>query len=43
MAITDRMDLLAMYDVLLDDEGNIVRFDRGDLRARGDAGKRSAE
>ena len=42
-AIPDRMDLLAMYDVLLDDEGNVVRFDRGDLRARGDAGKRSAE
>ena len=37
-AIPDRMDLLAM-----DDEGNVVRFDRGDLRARGEAGKRSAE
>ncbi len=38
-AIPDHMDLLARYDVLLDDEGNVVNFDRGDLRTRGEATK----
>ncbi|MBT9140821.1 MAG: hypothetical protein DDT30_01404 [Dehalococcoidia bacterium] len=38
-AIPDRMDLLASYDVLLDEEGNMVKFDRGGLRTRGDATK----
>ena len=38
-AIPDHMDLLARYDVLLDEEGNIVKFDRGDLRTRSEATK----
>jgi hypothetical protein len=38
-AIPDHMDLLASYDVLLDEEGNIVKFDRGDLRTRSEATK----
>jgi len=38
-AIPDHMDLLARYDVLLDDEGNVVNFDRSDLRTRGSATK----
>lgn len=38
-AIPDHMDLLARYDVLLDDEGNVVNFDRGGLRTRGAATK----
>ena len=39
-AIPDHMDLLARYDVLLDEEGNIVKFDRGDLRTRGETTKK---
>jgi hypothetical protein len=38
-AIPDHMDLLARYDVLLDEEGNVVKFDRGDLRSRSEATK----
>ena len=38
-AIPDHMDLLAKYDVLLDEEGNIVKFDRGDLRTRSEVTK----
>ena len=38
-AIPDHMDLLARYDVLLDEEGNIVKFDRGDLRTRSETTK----
>lgn len=42
-AIPDHMDLLASYDVLLDEEGNVVEFDRGDLRTRGEATKYEEE
>jgi len=42
-AIPDHMDLLARYDVLLDEEGNIVKFDRGDLRTRSEATKYEEE
>jgi hypothetical protein len=38
-AIPDRMDLLASYEVLLDDEGGIVRFRRGSLRTRSETTK----
>jgi hypothetical protein len=38
-AIPDHMDLLATYKVLLDEEGNVVKFDRGDLRTRGEPTK----
>ena len=38
-AIPSHMDLLARYDVLLDEEGNVVKFDRGELRTRGEATK----
>lgn len=38
-AIPQHMDLLAKYDVLLDEEGNIVKFERGDLRSRSEATK----
>ena len=42
-AVPEHMDLLAKYDVLLDDEGNIVKFDRGDLRTRSEATKYEEE
>jgi len=42
-AIPEHMDLLARYDVLLDEEGSIVKFDRGDLRTRSEATKYEAE
>jgi hypothetical protein len=42
-AIPERMDLLASYDVLLDEKGNVVEFDRGDLRTRGEATKYEEE
>jgi hypothetical protein len=42
-AIPDHMDLLASYDVLLDEKGNVVEFDRGDLRIRGEATKYEEE
>ena len=42
-AIPERMDLLASYDVLLDEEGNVVEFDRGALRTRGEATKYEEE
>ena len=42
-AIPDHMDLLARYDVLLDEEGNIVKFDRGELRTRSEATKYERE
>jgi len=38
-AIPDHMDLLARYDVLLDEEGNVVKFNRGDLRTRSEPTK----
>ena len=38
-AIPDRMDLLAGYDVLLDEDGNILKFDRRELRTRGEPSK----
>ena len=38
-AIPEHMDLLARYKVLLDEEGNIVKFDRGDLRTRSETTK----
>ena len=42
-AIPAHMDLLATYDVLLDEEGNVVKFDRGDLRTRSEATKYEEE
>lgn len=42
-SIPDGMDLLAEYEVVLDDEGNIVKFDRGDLRTRSEATKHEEE
>jgi len=42
-AIPDHMDLLAQYNVLLDEEGNIVKFNRGDLRTRSEATKYEEE
>jgi len=42
-AIPDAQDLLARYDVLLDEEGNIVKFDRGELRTRSEATKYERE
>ena len=35
-SIPDAMDLLALYEVTLDDEGSVVKFERGRLRKRGD-------
>jgi len=36
-SIPDAMDLLGLYDVLLDEKGNILNFERKKLRKRGDA------
>ena len=38
-SIPDAMDLLALYEVILDDEGNVLKFERGVLRKRLDTGK----
>jgi len=35
-SIPDGMDLLALYEVTLDEEGNVLKFERGKLRKRGD-------
>lgn len=33
-SIPDQMDILAVYDTLLDDEGNLLQFNRRRLRKR---------
>ena len=38
-SIPDGMDLLALYDVTLDDDGNVIKFERGQLRKRMDTGE----
>jgi hypothetical protein len=38
-SIPDSMDLLGTYEVLLDEEGEIVGFERKGLRKRGDTEK----
>ncbi|MEA1965198.1 MAG: gas vesicle protein GvpO [Candidatus Aerophobetes bacterium] len=38
-SIPDAMDLLALYEVILDDEGNVLKFKRGVLRKRLDTGE----
>jgi hypothetical protein len=38
-SIPDAMDLLGTYEVLLNEEGEIVRFERKGLRKRGDTEK----
>jgi len=35
-AIPDTMDVLGLYEVRLDDEGNLLGFDRKKLRKRGE-------
>lgn len=35
-AIPDTMDVLGLYDVRLDNEGNLLGFERKKLRKRGD-------
>jgi len=41
-AIPDQLDLLATYDVLLDEEGNIVKFDRREMRTRNEKKQRES-
>ncbi|MBE0516581.1 MAG: gas vesicle protein [Methanophagales archaeon] len=38
-SIPDSMDLLGIYEVLLNQEGEIVRFERKGMRKRGDIEK----
>jgi len=38
-SIPDGMDLLALYNVPLDDEGTVIKFERGQLRKRMDTGE----
>jgi len=38
-AIPDSMDLLGTYEVLLNEEGEIIEFERKGLRKRGDTEK----
>ncbi len=38
-AIPDSMDVLGMYEVRLDNEGNVLSFERKKLRKRGDTGQ----
>jgi len=35
-SIPDQMDILAVYDVILDNDGNVIEFDRTRLRKRVD-------
>jgi len=35
-SIPDQMDILAVYDVMLDDDGNVIEFNRARLRKRAD-------
>ena len=37
-SIPDTMDVLGLYDVRLDNEGNLLGFDRKKLRKRGETG-----
>jgi len=37
-SIPDGMDILALYAVTLDEEGNVLKFERGKLRKRIDTG-----
>jgi len=38
-SIPDGMDLLGLYEVTLDEEGNVLKFERGKLRKRMDTGE----
>lgn len=38
-SIPRAMDILGRYEVWLDDQGNLLGFDRKDLRKRGDTGQ----
>ncbi len=38
-SIPDGMDVLALYEATLDDEGNVLKFERGKLRKRIDTGE----
>jgi len=38
-SIPDAMDLLALYEVILNNEGNVIKFERGRLRKRNDTGE----
>jgi hypothetical protein len=42
-SIPDQMDILAVYDVILDDDGKIVEFNRASLRKRVDTVTEMAE
>jgi len=42
-SIPDQMDILAIYDVRLDDDGNLLEFKRGRLRKRIDTGEVETE
>ena len=35
-SIPDQMDILAVYEVFLDDDGNVIEFKRARLRKRAD-------
>ncbi len=42
-SIPDQMDILAVYDVILDDDGKIIEFNRTSLRKRVDTEVEMAE
>lgn len=42
-SIPDQMDILATYDVILDDDGKLVEFNRRSLRKRVDAEAEAVE
>ena len=42
-SIPDQMDILAIYDVWLDDDGNLLEFNRRGLRKRIDTEEAEAE
>jgi len=42
-SIPDQMDILAVYDVILDDDGKVVEFNRSGLRKRVDTAAEVAE
>jgi len=35
-SIPDQMDILATYEVLFDEEGNVLNFERKEMRKRGE-------
>lgn len=42
-SIPDQMDILGIYEILFDDDGNMIKFRRKGLRKRGDTAEFESE